>query len=73
MWNSIIVAVMVLEMFLSIQEDSDNNDDNEDNNNDDDANDGIEGLRIVSKRRAIKHIDYTEAEANTDNNNDTES
>ena len=38
-----------------------------------DANDGIEELRIVSKRRAIKHIDYTEAEANTDNNDDTES
>ena len=73
MWNSIIVAVMVLEMFLSIQEDSDNNDDNEDNNNDDDANDGIEGLRIVSKHRTIQHIDYTEAEANTDNNDDTES
>ena len=73
MWNSIIVAVMVLEMFPSIQEDSDNNDDNEDNNNDDDANDGIEGLRIVSKHRTIQHIDYTEAEANTDNNDDTES
>ena len=64
---------MVLEMFPSIQEDSDNNDDNDDNNNDDDANYGIEGLRIVSKHRTIQHIDYTEAEANTDNNNDTES